>query len=78
MDLFLLGPQRNNFHLLYRTLVDAGAGPSAGIVGKFYDNALAETINGAYEAEVIHRRPQPNAKAVELASLGQCDLYKPR
>ena len=27
-----------------------------GSVGDSYDNALAETINGLYKAEVIHRR----------------------
>lgn len=26
------------------------------IIGESYDNALAETINGLYKAEVIHRR----------------------
>lgn len=35
-----------------------------------YDNALAETINGLYKAEVIHRRaPWKTKDAVELASL---------
>jgi len=29
---------------------------SVGSVGDSYDNALAETINGLYKAEVIHRR----------------------
>jgi putative transposase len=29
--------------------------PSVGSVGDSYDNALAETINGLYEAEFIHR-----------------------
>jgi putative transposase len=27
-----------------------------GSVGDSYDNALAETINGLYKAEIIHRR----------------------
>ena len=35
-----------------------------------YDNALAETINGLYKAEVIHRcGPWKTAEAVELATL---------
>jgi transposase InsO family protein len=34
----------------------AGIEPSVGSVGDSYDNALAETINGLYKAEVIHRR----------------------
>jgi hypothetical protein len=33
-----------------------GIEPSVGSVGDSYDNALAETINGLYKAEVIHRR----------------------
>src|SRR5690606_40037704 len=37
-------------------LAEAGIEPSVGSVGESYDNALAETINGLYKAEVIHRR----------------------
>ncbi|WVX48240.1 IS3 family transposase ISRtr2 [Roseobacter fucihabitans] len=33
----------------------AGIEPLVGTVGDFYDNALAETINSLYKAEVIHR-----------------------
>lgn len=41
-----------------------------GSKGDSYDNALAETINGLYKAEVIHRRGQWKTKqAVELATL---------
>ena len=41
--------------------------PSVGSVGDSYDNALAETINGLYKAEVIHRRgPWRSFEAVEL------------
>ena len=36
-------------------LAEAGIEPSVGSVGDSYDNALAETINGLYKAEVIHR-----------------------
>src|SRR5690606_6714483 len=36
-------------------LAEAGLVPSVGSVGDSYDNALAETINGLYKAEVIHR-----------------------
>ena len=35
-------------------LAQAGVEPSVGSVGDSYDNALAETINGLYKAEVIH------------------------
>ena len=37
-------------------LAEAGIEPSVGSKGDSYDNALAETINGLYKAEVIHRR----------------------
>lgn len=44
--------------------------PSVGSRGDSYDNALAETINGLYKAEVIHRRgPWKSREAVELATL---------
>jgi transposase InsO family protein len=51
-------------------LVEAGLVPSVGSVGDSYDNALAETINGLYKAEVIHRRaPWRSLEAVEFATL---------
>jgi len=51
-------------------LAEAGIEPSVGSVGDSYDNALAETINGLFKAEVIHRRsPCRNFEAVELATL---------
>jgi putative transposase len=51
-------------------LAEAGVEPSVGSVGDSYDNALAETINGLYKAEVIHRRgPWRSFDAVEFATL---------
>ena len=51
-------------------LSEAGIEPSVGSTGDSYDNALAETINGLYKAEVIHRRkPWKTVEAVELATL---------
>lgn len=51
-------------------LAEAGIQPSVGSRGDSYDNALAETINGLYKAEVIHRRgPWKRVEAVELATL---------
>jgi hypothetical protein len=51
-------------------LAEAGIEPSVGSKGDSYDNALAETINGLYEAELIHRRaPWKTREAVELATL---------
>ena len=51
-------------------MAEAGIEPSVGSVGDSYDNALAETINGLYKAEVIHRRgPWRSFEAVEYATL---------
>jgi len=51
-------------------LAEAGIEPSVGSKGDSYDNALAETINGLYKAEVIHQRgPWKSREAVELATL---------
>jgi putative transposase len=51
-------------------LVEAGVEPSVGSVGDSYDNAIAETINGLYKAEIIHRRgPWRSLEAVEFAAL---------
>ena len=51
-------------------LAEAGIAPSVGSTGDSYDNALAETINGLYKAELIHRRgPWKTRESVELATL---------
>jgi transposase InsO family protein len=51
-------------------LAEAGIEPSVGSVGDSYDNALAETINGLYKAEVIHRRSSwKSRESVELATM---------
>jgi transposase InsO family protein len=51
-------------------LAEAGIEPSVGSKGDSYDNALAETVNGLYKAEIIHRRgPWKTREAVELATL---------
>jgi putative transposase len=60
-------------------LVDAGIEPSVGSVGDSYDNALAETINGLYKAEVIHRSgPWKSLEAVEFATLEWVDWFNHR
>lgn len=60
-------------------LAEAGIEPSVGSVGDSYDNALAETINGLFKAEVIHRRgPWRNAEAVEFATLEWVDWFNNR
>ena len=51
-------------------LAEAGIEPSVGSKGDSDDNALAETINGLYKAELIHRRaPWKTKESVELVTL---------
>jgi transposase InsO family protein len=50
-------------------LAEAGVAVSVGSVGDSYDNAMAETINGLYKAEVIYRQSWKNREAVEMATL---------
>ena len=60
-------------------LAGAGIEPSVGSVGDSYDNALAETINGLYKAEVIHRRGSWRSfEAVEFATLTWVDWFNNR
>ena len=60
-------------------LAEAGIEPSVGRVGDSYDNALAETINGLFKAELIHRHgPCRSAETVELATLGWVDWFNNR
>jgi putative transposase len=60
-------------------LLDAGLEPSVGSVGDSYDNALAESINGLYKTEVIHRRgPWRSLEAVEFATLEWVDWFNNR
>ena len=70
------------------TLAEAGLVPSVGSVGDSYDvvlkarlrhDALAETINGLYKAEVIWRKgPWRSFEAVELATLEWVDWFNNR
>ncbi len=51
-------------------LIASGISASVGTVGDSYDNAMAETVNGSYKAELIHaRRVWPSVQAVEIATL---------
>jgi transposase InsO family protein len=60
-------------------LAESGIEPSVGSTGDSYDNALAESINGLYKAEVIHRRgPWRNVEAVEFATLEWVDWFNNR
>ncbi len=60
-------------------LAEAGIEPSVGSVGDSYGNALAETVNGLFKAEVIHRcGPWRSFEAVEYATLEWVDWYNHR
>ena len=65
-------------------LAQAAIEPSVGSRGDSYDNALAETINGLYKTELIHRRaPWKTKESLELATLqwvywfNNCRLLEP-
>ncbi|WP_215200572.1 IS3 family transposase [Escherichia coli] len=51
---------------------------STGSTGDSYDNAMAESINGLYKAEVIHRKSWKKRAEVELATLTWVDWYNNR
>ncbi|EJK7923250.1 TPA: IS3 family transposase [Escherichia coli] len=51
---------------------------STGSAGDSYDNAMAESINGLYKAEVIHRKSWKHRAEVELATLTWVDWYNNR
>ena len=60
-------------------ITEAGIKPSVGGKGDSYDNAMAETINGLYTAEVIHRRSsRQRSGQVELETLDWMDWYNNR
>ena len=60
-------------------LADAGMESSVGSRGDSYDNALAETINGLYKTEVIHKRgPWRTVDEVEYATLEWVDWFNNR
>lgn len=60
-------------------LKEAGFKASVGSAGDAYDNALAETINGLYKAEVIHKDgPWKGQDDVEQATLTWVDWFNNR
>ena len=60
-------------------LAESGIEPSVGSTGDSYDNALAESLNGLYKAEVIHRRgPWRTVDDVEFATLEWVDWFNNR
>lgn len=56
-------------------LAEAGIEPSVGSKGDSYDDALAETINGLYKAELIYRQPWRSREAVEITTLKWVHWY---
>ena len=60
-------------------LAEAGIEASVGSIGDSYDNALAETINGLYKAELIRPNgPWRNIEEVEFATLEWVDWFNNR
>jgi putative transposase len=60
-------------------LAEAGAVPSVGSRGDSYDNALAESFNGLYKAELIrHAGPWQGLDDVEYATLEYVDWFNQR
>ena len=60
-------------------LAEAGVEASVGSIGDSYDNALAETINGLYKAELIRPNgPWRNIEEVEFATLEWVDWFNNR
>lgn len=60
-------------------LAECGIQASVGTTGDSYDNAMAESINGLYKAEVIWRRgPWRSLDAVEYATLEWVDWFNNR
>jgi putative transposase len=60
-------------------LAEAGIATSVGSRGDSYDNALAETVNGLYKTELVHRRgPWRGCEDLELATLTWVDWFNHR
>ena len=60
-------------------LAEVGAVSSVGSRGDSYDNALAESVNGLYKAELVHRRgPWRGLEDLELATLEWVDWFNHR
>jgi len=60
-------------------LAEAGIATSVGSRGDSYDNALAESVNGLYKAELVYRRgPWRGRENLELATLEWVDWFNNR
>jgi putative transposase len=56
-------------------LAESGVAGSVGSRGDSYDNALAESVNALYKAELIHRRRWQTTHQVELATAGWVEWW---
>lgn len=57
-------------------LAETGLSSSVGTKGDSYDNAFAESINGLYKTELIHKNgPWRNMEHVEFATLNWVDWF---
>lgn len=57
-------------------LAEIGIAASVGSTGDAYDNAMAETINGLYKAEVVWRQgPWKSREEVERATLSRVHWF---
>ena len=60
-------------------MAEAGIDPSIGSVGDSCDTALAETVIGLFENEVIHTlRPWRSLEAVDVTAINWVDWYNNR
>ena len=60
-------------------LAEAGIATSVGSRGDSYDNALAESVNGLYKAELVYRRgPWRGCEDLELGTLEWVDWFNNR
>jgi len=60
-------------------LAEAGIATSVGSRGDSYDNALAESVNGLYKAELVYRRgPWRGCSDLELGTLEWVDWFNNR
>ena len=74
------GSRRPIFSIRYsERLGEAGVVASVGSKGDSYDNALAESFNGLFKTELIHRKgPWRNVEHVEWATLNYVDWFNNR
>jgi len=72
------GSQYLSIHYTDR-LMEAGFNASVGSIGDSYDNAMAESINSLYKAEIIHKDgPWRGLDDVERATLTWVDWFNNR